>query len=71
MEPGERADYEPQAAMFNGAQGATISGGIFYFIQGNIPHTSPTNRDIVIDKDQEYISWWYVISVTKRFLGLS
>jgi hypothetical protein len=32
----ERAHYQPHAGMFNGAQNTTISGGVFYFIQGNV-----------------------------------
>jgi hypothetical protein len=31
----ERAAYQPHGSMFNGAQSTTISGGTFFFVQGN------------------------------------
>jgi hypothetical protein len=34
----DRADYQPHGRMFNGAQGPTISGGVFSYVQGNVSY---------------------------------
>jgi hypothetical protein len=42
----ERANYQPHAAMFGGAQSATSHGGVFLIVQGGASHISPAEAHV-------------------------